>query len=150
MIVERHVELNGLEEIVVAGARKDRQPVGRGTQVLRQVVVDALDVALEALSRGALEGPDAFGQCRAEKRGVAILAVLVRRHVQVQAEHWHVRRLEGGQAVQLIAQRCLESHRRLLHAAESRNWHARRDWAGQTPVTGLYLGSDPCTGATQL
>jgi hypothetical protein len=56
-----------------------------------------------------LEVFDAFGEGLAAKLSVIVTAVLIRREVQIQADHWKGYRLEGRQPVQVITQRCFDS-----------------------------------------
>src|SRR5688572_6589260 len=101
MILERNVELNGFEE-VGGRTREQRQSICGATHVVAKVVVDALDVGVEALARVAGQGARSVGKRFSQKRVVGRAAVLVWPHVQVKAEHRRVRRLEGRQPVELF------------------------------------------------
>src|SRR5688572_279676 len=103
MLIERRLQLDGLEEIVRSRAGEYRQPVHRFRDLGRQIGVNAFGIAVETLPGIAVQRPSTLEPRLAEERVVAVLALLVGAHVQVEAEDWSIGRLTGGQTVELFA-----------------------------------------------
>src|SRR5947209_7334466 len=106
VILDRRGELDGLEEIIRARAGEDRRAVRLWPKLFRQVFVDALGVAVEALARGAVRrvGARALRELFAQEALEVLPPAVVRLRVQVKTYDRQSDRLELREAVYNLLQ----------------------------------------------
>jgi hypothetical protein len=104
VLLDRRVELHRLEEVVRAGAGKDRDAVCRGAEVLPNPRLDSLYVTVVALPVGAvgLVGAAPGRQLAAKKPVHVVMPMLIGLGVEVEAQHRKGGRRKGDQAIEVF------------------------------------------------
>src|SRR5262245_38279144 len=109
-LLDRNVERNRFKE-VTARRREDGQSLCRLWRLIRDVLRDTFSDALKVRSCVCRQRALLLVEAVAKERVDMEPTTLVRSHVEIEADDRALRRLDGGQTVQLLAKRSFQCSR---------------------------------------